>query len=88
MFLITRSSSIASTVILSSSKSLWLPLPSLSLQGPEVGVSNNEVRFRDFEIARIQSPQRVNRIHWAPGDCAKGGRENILVDGMGAFQAL
>ncbi|XP_068696413.1 uncharacterized protein [Montipora foliosa] len=36
--------------------------------GPGVGVSNLEIRFRDIEIARIHSSDRVNRIHCAPGD--------------------
>ena len=56
--------------------------------GPGVGVSNIEVRFRDVEIARIQSSERVNRIHRAPGDPAQNEAErtntslgDALVDG-------
>lgn len=56
--------------------------------GPGVGVSNIEVRFRDVEIARIQSSERVNRIHRAPGDSAQNEAErtnasigDALVDG-------
>lgn len=56
--------------------------------GPGVGVTNIEVRFSDFEIARIQSSERVNRIHRAPGDSAQNEAErtnasigDALVDG-------
>ena len=43
--------------------------------GPGVGVSNLEVRFRDIEIARIHSSDRVNRIHRAPGDSGQNEAE-------------
>ena len=53
-----------------------------------VGVTNIEVRFRDVEIARIQSSERGNRIHRAPGDSAQNEAErtnasigDALVDG-------
>ena len=36
--------------------------------GPGVGVSNTEVRFRDVQIVRMHSSDRANRIHRAPGD--------------------
>lgn len=36
--------------------------------GPGVGITNTQVRFRDAEIARINSSDRANRIHRAPGD--------------------
>ena len=56
--------------------------------GPGVGVSNLEVRFRDIEIARIHSSDRVNRIHRAPGDSGQNEAErsnaaigDALVDG-------
>lgn len=56
--------------------------------GPGVGVSNVEVRFRDIEIARIHSSDRVNRIHRAPGDSGQNEAErsnaaigDALVDG-------
>ena len=56
--------------------------------GPGVGVSNIEARFRDIEIARIHSSDRVNRIHRAPGDSAQNESErtnasigDALVDG-------
>jgi hypothetical protein len=39
--------------------------------GPGVGISNIEVRFRDIEMARMQSSDRVNRIHHGPGDSAQ-----------------
>ena len=46
------------------------------------------MRFSDFEIARIQSSERVNRIHRAPGDSARNEAErtnasigDALVDG-------
>ena len=43
--------------------------------GSGVGVSNLEVRFRDIEIARIHSSDRVNRIHRAPGDSGQNEAE-------------
>ena len=53
--------------------------------GPGVGISNIEARFRDVEIARIHSSDRVNR---APGDSAPNESERTntsigyaLVDG-------
>ena len=56
--------------------------------GPGVGITNTEVRFRDAEIARIHSSDRVNRIHRAPGDSAQNEAErtnaaigDALVDG-------
>ena len=56
--------------------------------GPGVGVSNLEVRFRDIEIARVHSSDRVNRIHRAPGDSGQNEAErsnaaigDALVDG-------
>ena len=56
--------------------------------GPGVGVSNIEARFRDIEIARIHSSDRVNRIRRAPGDSAQNESErtntsigDALVDG-------
>lgn len=56
--------------------------------GPGVGISNVEVRFRDIEMARIHSSERVNRIHRAPGDSAQNEAERTnasigeaLVDG-------
>ena len=56
--------------------------------GPGVGVSKTEVRFRDIEIARIHSSDRVNHIHRAPGDSGQNESEksnaaigNALVDG-------
>ena len=56
--------------------------------GPGVGVSDIEARFRDVEIARIHSSDRVNRIHRAPGDSAQNESErtnasigDALVDG-------
>ena len=46
------------------------------------------MRFRDVEIARIQSSERVNRIHRAPGNSAQNEAErtdssmgDALVDG-------
>ena len=38
--------------------------------GPGVGVSNTEVRFKDVEVARIQSSERADRLHRAPDDSA------------------
>ena len=56
--------------------------------GPGVGITNVEVRFRDAEISRIHSSDRVNRIHRAPGDSAQNESERTnaaigdsLVDG-------
>ena len=56
--------------------------------GPGVGVSNIEARFRDVEIARIHSSDRVNRIHRAPGASSQNESErtnasigDALVDG-------
>ena len=43
--------------------------------GPGVDVTNIEVRFRDVEIATIQSSERVYRIHRAPGDSAQNEAE-------------
>ena len=56
--------------------------------GPGVGITNTEVRFRDAEIARSHSSDRVNRIHRTPGDSAQNEAErtnaaigDALVDG-------
>ena len=56
--------------------------------GPGVGITNTEVRFRDAEVARIHSSDRVNRIQRAPGDSAQNEAErtnaaigDALVDG-------
>ena len=53
-----------------------------------MGIANTEVRFRDAEIARIYSSDRVNRIHHASGGSAQNKAERTnaaigdsLVDG-------
>ena len=43
--------------------------------GLGVGVTKIEVRFRDVEIAQVQSSERVNRIHCAPGRSAQNKAE-------------
>lgn len=57
--------------------------------GSRVGVTNIEVQFRDVEIARIQSSERINRIHHVPGYSAQSKAERTnasigdkLVDGI------
>ena len=56
--------------------------------GPGVGVTNIKVRFRDVEIAGIQSSVHVNRINPASGESAQNEAErtntsigDALVDG-------
>lgn len=53
-----------------------------------MGIANTEVRFRDAEIARIHSSDRVNRIHRGSGGSAQNEAERTnaaigdsLVDG-------
>jgi len=50
--------------------------------GPGGGITNTEVCFRDAEIARIHSSDRVNRIYRAPGDSAQNEAErtNAAID--------
>ena len=87
MFLMTRLPSIASSVILSSLKSLWLSLPSLSLQGPEVGLKmlklheyNHQSVLIEFTELQGTTQKEADRTNASIGDA--------LVDGMGVFQAL
>ena len=49
--------------------------------GPGVDVANIEVRIFDVEIARIQSSERANGIHGAPGDSGQNeaGRTNASI---------
>ena len=53
-----------------------------------MGITNREVRFRDAEVTCINSSDRVNRIHHAPGDSAQNEAErtnavigDALIDG-------